>query len=399
MPIIYSISRKTIGDKAEVHIRFYNGRACDLRARTRVFVPISTWNAAEGRCNISRRYENAETIAARKAQAQLDELTSRVLNAYAVAGGKVSKEWLQALIDKADEEKPLTEIVDTYCATKDLAPRTRYKFHSLRMHLQRFEKETHRRLFAHSISVADLDALVRYFRKSLGQNALATRMRQIRALVYFGGRPYPNPFENYTLPQEVYADPTFLTADELQLITNCKQLTQAKAVQRDIFVFQCLTGCRVSDMYSLTARNVQDGWLIYSPSKTAHSTGRVVEVPLTDTAMQLIERYKGVDKKNRLFPFIADIHYNEAIRDILKAAGITRPVIWRDPKTGATEPRQICDIGSSHLARRTFTQIAYARTGNKRLVASMTGHIENSQAFNRYSEVTREMKRNALGIE
>lgn len=40
-----------------------------------------------------------------------------------------------------------------------------------------------------------------------------------------------------------------------------------------------------------------------------------------------------------------------------------------------------------------------ARTGDKRLVASMTGHTENSKAFSRYSEVTRDMKLAALGLK
>lgn len=46
--------------------------------------------------------------------------------------------------------------------------------------------------------------------------------------------------------------------------------------------------------------------------------------------------------------------------------------------------------------RKTFTQIAYTATGDKRLVANMTGHSEHSEAFNRYSEVTRDIKAKTL---
>ena len=82
----------------------------------------------------------------------------------------------------------------------------------------------------------------------------------------------------------------------------------------------------------------------------------------------------------------------------MKAAGIDRPVMWRNPKSGESFPRPLYEVASSHLARRTFAQIAYASTGDKRLAASMTGHSENSNAFNRYSEVTRDMKKRALGL-
>lgn len=399
MPVIYSISRRSQGGLAEIHVRFYNGRACDLRARTRIYAPVSIWNTREGRCNISRRYESADNIAGREAQQRLDELAQRITNQYAQAGGRVDKEWLQRVCDGATDEQPLADIIDAYCAAKNIAPRTIYKLHSLRLHIRNFEQHRNRRLYAHTITADDLRSFARYLRGTgIGQNALASRMRQLRALVYYGGRPYPNPFDSYTMPQEVYADPFFLTADERDRIASFPELTNAKAVQRDIFIFQCHTGCRVSDLYALTENNIKDGWLVYSPQKTARESGRVVEVPLSQTAQDIVARYHGVDLQGRLLPFIADIHYNQAIRDILRAAGIDRPIMWRDPKTGQSRPRPLYEVASSHLARRTFSQIAYASTSDKRLVASMTGHSENSRAFNRYSEITRDMKKHALGV-
>lgn len=399
MPVIYSISRHAEGGYAEVRMRFYNGRSTDLRARTRIYVPVAMWNAREGRCSISRRYMNEDTIRARDAQAALDELTARVTDAYAKAGGQVDKEWLQKVIDKDTDEKPLIDIIDEYCTAKDLAIRSTYKLHALRKHLRMYEQSKRRKLYAHSITTSDLDSLVRYFRKvGLGQNAVASRMRQIRALVYYGGKPYPNPFDTWIMPQEVYADPFFLTENERDQIAAYDSLSAPLKTQRDIFIFQCHVGCRVSDLYALTYANIQNGWLVYSPQKTERGTGRVVEVPLSQCALALVDQYKGCDIKGRLFPFVSDKQYNADIREILCAAGITRPVMWRDPVSGVTSPRPLFAIASSHLARRTFAQIAYARTGDKRLVASMTGHAENSRAFSRYSEVTRDMKRNALGI-
>lgn len=400
MPISYTISRKSVGGSAEIHIRFYQGRSCDLRARTRIYVPISSWNAAEGRCNISRRYETPENIKARQAQRELDAIAERVTDAFAAAGGSVDREWLQRVIDGSLNEQPLVELIDAYCDAKNVAPRSRSKLHALQKHLQRYEQLYHIRIYAHTLTRANLDSIVNYLRTTahLGQNALATRMKQFRALVYWAGRPYPNPFENYTMPQEVYGDPFFLTTEEREQLAKYDQLTKAKGVQRDIFIFQCYTGCRLSDLYALSYANIKDGWLVYTPQKTSRADARVVEVPLAPIALRLVEEYKGVDMKGRLFPFISDIKYNCAIRYVLKAAGIDRPVMWRDPKTGVSIPRPIYEVASSHLARRTFAQIAYSSTGDKRLAASLTGHSENSRAFNRYSEVTREMKKKALGL-
>lgn len=400
MPISYTLSRRADGGMSEVHVRFYNGRGTDLRARTRIYVPVSAWNAKDGRCNISRRYETPENTKARAAQRELDELAQLITDAFALAGGRVDRAWLQKVIDRESDEKPLAELVDEYCEAKNIAPRTTYKLHAFRKHLLRFEHDTHRRIYAHTITIEQIRAFERYMRKTagVGQNAVASRLKQLRALVYWAGKPYPNPFDEYTMPAEQYGDPFFLTQDELQHLITFDGLSASKQVQRDIFVFQCHTGCRVSDLYALTYANIKDGWLVYAPQKTQRETGAIVEVPLTETAQQILERYKGVDIHGAILPFVTDVNYNRAIRYILKAAGIDRPVIVRDPKTGKYEPHPICDIASSHLARRTFTQFAYASTGDQRLVASMTGHAPNSKAFSRYSEVTRDMKKHALGI-
>lgn len=401
MPVIYTISRHEERGLAEVHVRFHKGRGCDLRARTRIFVPVSAWNTQEGRCNISRRYETPENTRARQSQRALDELAQRITDAYADTNGNVSREWLQRVIDGSMDEQPITDLIDDYCDAKNVALRTRYKLHALRKHLERYERDKHKRLYAHTLERADLDALVKYLRRvaCLGQNALSTRMKQFRALVYWAGKPYPNPFENYIMPQEVYGDPSFLTRDERDAVERFAGLTNSKAVQRDIFIFQCHTGCRVSDLYALTYANIKDGWLVYTPKKTERGKANSVEVPLSATALAIVERYKGVDMKGRLLPFISDIKYNVAIRAVLKACKIDRPVMWRDPRTGESRPRPLYEIASSHLARRTFAQMVYSATGDKRLTASMTGHSENSRAFNRYSEVTRDMKARALGIE
>lgn len=400
MPVIYSISRRVEGGMAEVHVRFYNGRQCDLRAKTRIYVPVSAWNADEGRCNISRRYETPDNIKARSAQRDLDALAQRITDAFAMAGGGVTKEWLQKLIDNETDEQPIAEMVDAYCDAKNCAPKSRYKLHALRKHIINYERSARIRLYAHKITKEQLVSFEKYLRKvvCLGQNALSNRMRQLRAIIYWIGRPYPNPFDEYIFPTEQYGDPFFLTSKELEKITHFGGLSPAKKVQRDIFVFQCNVGCRVSDLYNLTYSNIKDGWLVYAPQKTQRETGVVVEVPLSQTAQDILNRYKGVDLQGRIFPFITDVCYNRAIRYVLRAAGIDRPVVTRNSKTGKYEPHPLCDIATSHLARRTFTQIAYATTGDQRLVASMTGHVANSKAFERYSEVTRDMKKHALGL-
>ena len=64
---------------------------------------------------------------------------------------------------------------------------------------------------------------------------------------------------------------------------------------------------------------------------------------------------QGVDKQGRIFPFISDQKYNDAIKEIFRICGVTRIVTVLNPTTGNEEKRPINEVVSSNMARRTFT--------------------------------------------
>ena len=168
------------------------------------------------------------------------------------------------------------------------------------------------------------------------------------------------PFEGFEIGSEHYGDPYYITVAERNRIADydfavCERLE----TQRDIFVFQCLVGCRVSDLMRLTSKNVVDGVLVYVPHKTKDETGIEARVPLLPKAKELISKYKGVDKKGRLFPFISPQNYNSSIKEIFTEVGIVRSVAVRNSKTGEVEMKPINTVASSHMARRTFVGNAY----------------------------------------
>jgi integrase len=117
----------------------------------------------------------------------------------------------------------------------------------------------------------------------------------------------------------------------------------------------------------------------------------MVVVPLTEQALHLINKYRGVDTKGRLFPFISKQKYNEAIKEVLSRVGIERIVQVRNPLTGEMERVNIADKITSHIARKTFTAAAYREVKDPNIVCKMTGHIEGSKAFTRYNNIEDEV--------
>lgn len=93
-----------------------------------------------------------------------------------------------------------------------------------------------------------------------------------------------------------------------------------------------------------------------------------------------------------LFPLIAQQRYNEYIKKVFKACGITRDVSVINPTTGEVEQKSIADIASSHMARRTFVGNLYNKVQDPNLVGSLSGHKEGSKAFARYRTINIDIK-------
>jgi len=235
---------------------------------------------------------------------------------------------------------------------------------------------------------------------------MKARLRSIFRYCNIKGYTNNRPFEGVIVGTAKVGTPYYISIDERNKIaeTDLKSIWEKLSeeerqaarmpintliAQRDIFVFQCLIGCRVSDLTNLTEEYINNGMLVYTPRKTKDESSESVQarVPLHQKALTLIEKYRGVDKKGRLFPFISDQRYNDAIKLIFKMSGITRKVEVRNPLSGKTELVPINEIASSHLARRTFIGNAYFRVHDPNIIGKMSGHVEGSKAFVRYRNI------------
>lgn len=209
-----------------------------------------------------------------------------------------------------------------------------------------------------------------------------------------------NPFKKYNRNTvEKYGTPFYLTLDERNLIADfdLSKYPQLE-VQRDIFIFQCLIGCRVSDLLKMTDSNIINDVVEYIPHKTKEERPLVVRVPLNGRAKELVRKYRGIDIKGRLFPFVWAQSYNNSIREVLRLCGVARPVTIINSVTGEEEKRPIYEVASSHMARRTFIGNLYKKVKDPNLVGSLSGHSEGSKAFARYREIDDDIKRELVDM-
>lgn len=402
--VIFTISPKVgANGMSEIKVRFL-ARQTDQRAHSGIFVPAHRWDSNSHRVITPRGMVTPETIALQDMQARLDALRAHILAKYMENPYTILRGWLNnTILDFHNVPTNLhliSDLVQDYIDEGTLGARTADHYKVLKSTLEEYAKRKYP-LYIERFNVEELDRFTKYLADGTrGQNTINAKLRKLRCIVHRAVakkiiNEWDNPFHERKIAQDVYGTPIFLTIAEREQIYRFEGLSPTMAIQRDIFIFQCLVGCRVSDLLSFTHDNVHEGFLEYVQQKVKKDNPTTVRVPLCDTAMEIIHRYADLED-GRLLPFISDVKYNVCIKHIVKQAGVDRLVLVRNSRTGDVERRPIYEVAASHLARRTFMANMYKQTKSERIVSSFTGHVDSSRAFKRYTTVDDEMKIEAI---
>ncbi|MFR9543933.1 MAG: site-specific integrase [Rikenellaceae bacterium] len=234
-----------------------------------------------------------------------------------------------------------------------------------------------------------------------GHNTLSeifTRIRTFFLWCYSNKKTTNRPFDDFKIEECRYGTPIYITIEELNKIYNTNLSRHPElAIQRDVFVFQCLIGCRVGDLIKMKKSNLINGAIEYIPRKTKEGRPLTVRVPLNAVAKEIVETYSNLTG-DELLPFAIEQKYNLAIKRIFKAAGLKRLVTVINPTTSEEEKRPLYEIAASHMARKTFVGNLYKQVKDPNLVGSLSGHKEGSKAFARYREIDDEMKQELVDL-
>lgn len=440
--ITKTLSSLKNGDgKSEILLRFSGGRGFVFRAKSGIFVAPSRWSQPDERI-IVPRIETAEQRELLVTRRNLDALCQYIIDCFVSADKtSITPDWLTTTVRRyhhPDFDKPVEptffERFDEFLNERKYSHRREQQFTVVERALRRFELYTNRHLTLDEFGTDELRAFWAFLRDEhsyigiprydaalvavpecrppavRGTNAIIAIFIKLRTFIIWANKTARittnNAFDNYTIPPRVYGTPYFISIEERDAIAAFDFDAvgrPALSVQRDIFIFQCLVGCRVGDLNRLTTANIINGALEYIPHKTMDGRPVTVRVPLTAGARAIIERY-AKPRKNpddppaRLLPFIAQTNYNESIKDIFRLVGLTRFVTILNPKTREEEQRPLNEIASSHLARRTFIGNLYKQVQDPNLIGALSGHCEGSRAFARYRTIDEQMKTDLVNL-
>ena len=198
------------------------------------------------------------------------------------------------------------------------------------------------------------------------------------------------PFRKYKMKEQVFGTPFYPTTAELKKLYNFNFNNKTLNEQRDIFIFQCQVGMRINDLYLLTNSNINNGILQYIPTKTKRFRVKTISIPLNSVALEILERYS---ENEQLLPFISQQKYNQYLKKIFTLAGLRRSVTMIDPQTNKEVVKRLNEIIHSHAARKYFCANLFEQVKDQSIVAELSGHSPSSISFQRYRNISNELKK------
>lgn len=154
---------------------------------------------------------------------------------------------------------------------------------------------------------------------------------------------------------------------------------------RDQFLVGCWTGLRFSDFTEITPANLTtirrpDGVAIDGLKITTLKTRKTVTVPLSPVVRAILGKYGGELPRQ-----ISNQKFNKYLREVGERAGWTKNHATMENRAGrdVTRQRRLCDLLTSHTARRSFATNMYNQGLPVASIRAITGHTTD-MAFYRY---------------
>ena len=188
----------------------------------------------------------------------------------------------------------------------------------------------------------------------------------------------------------------FLTWEELNKRREFEIPAAKQALDRvrDVFLFQCFTGLRYSDVFNLRRSDIKGDHIEVTTVKTSDS----LIIELNKHSKAILDKYKDVAfEDDKVLPVITNQKMNDYLKELAELAGIDEPVrqtYYRgNERIDEVTPKYT--LLGTHAGRRTFICNALALGIPPQVVMKWTGHSDY-KAMKPYIDIADDIKANAM---
>lgn len=396
--------------KENVPIRMrvsYDGDRIEFATGYRI--DMSKWDADKQRVRsgCSNKLKQSATDINSDLQRYESDLRN-IFKSYEVEGKKPTKEDIKK--DFADKYKDHTEdrveaslfdALDRFIAENSMSwtNGTRERFGVLESHLKAFDKA----LSFDSLNEDRMRDFLRYFERIGNNNTTTSRVvRHFKQFLTWSTK------KGYNVHSECLGFNTkltltskkviFLTWDEIKQIQSYVIPETKNYLERvrDVFLFQCFTGLRYSDVENFRHSNIKGNNIEITTIKTADS----LEIPLNDYSRAIIDKYKEYPfQGDKVLPVISNQNMNVYIKELCELARIDS-LINETYYIGTKRIDKVTPkykLMSTHVGRKTFVCVSLSLGASPQAIMKITGHSDY-KAMKPYIEVADKDKIKAMQL-
>lgn len=277
---------------------------------------------------------------------------------------------------------------------------TYQKFRTLRKHLKQFAPT----LSFPSITESKLQGLVTYYSNKGFRNT--TIDKQLSFLRWFlrwaAQKGYYNGDLHDTFKPKLKGisvdskEIIYLSQEEVRLLQDFQFQPNQEALERvrDVFLFQCFTGLRYSDVAKLKRSDVKRGVVHVVTKKTVDG----LRIELNKHSQAIIDKYKDCDfPGDKVLPVISNEKMNAHLKTLGQVAGLNEPtrIIYFKGNQRHEEVYPKWYLLTTHVGRRTFVVTALQLGIPVEVIMRWTGH-SNFEAMKPYAKIVDELKEKSM---
>ena len=362
---------------AAIYIRFKEGRAIDIKAKSNYIINPVHWSNTKG------QPKNLKDETFKKLDADLIKLKTDLLNHYNSYPRKdsINSTWLKDFINPIGHSDPipskLIDYFDYYALHKksSMQPATYKKLYVNKHLLERFEKASNTTYLISEVN-ADFKLQFEAFCKKEGYavNTISRAIKFIKTICYHAqsnGIATHFQLNNIKVKTEK-VEKIFLTPQEIDLIQDADINLEHLINARDWLVISCETGQRVSDFMRFTKEQIRYEGNVPLCEFTQVKTNKIMAVPLSLKVRDILAKRGGNFPRR-----ISDQRYNEYIKEVCRLAEINTKIkgskLLKETKrkVGGYFPKY--ELVTSHIGRRSFATNNYGKIPTSLLI-NVTGH-------------------------
>lgn len=280
-------------------------------------------------------------------------------------------------------------------------------FKTLRTHLLGFEKERKRKITLSDIGISFFEEFEYYLSqleiktKSKDSDDIITKpfadstiLKNLQTLRIFlnnqkdKGMPVNPSYKNFKIVKKKHPELVTLEENEYWLLLNKVENERLEKV-RQLFVLQCSTGLRYSDVIRIRKNHIRNNRIHITTIKTEQS----LSIPLNEHSKEILY---GCNFDTSTIS-ISNQKYNDYIKELCEHVGINQPFEKTSYRGNKPFPENLkkYEIMSSHHGRRFFITQSLINGVRAEVIMKMTGHSD-FRSFEKYIAVTGTDKEDAM---